>query len=142
MKNLPSRKNVAPQFEVLKPMPKTQSKLTERQVDEIIHHGGQAAQGLVDILKGLVNLAHIREGGKVDVAKIEAQTQQIKVSAQAEIDRIIATNGKIQTRGEAAHKILVQLTEMLKHISDPTVQGQLVDTLGPVLNMALHEKTP
>ena len=142
--DLPKRKFVDPTPEVLKPVPRRATALNERQLDDVIKSAGQAAQDLGEIFKGLVNIAQIRANTDHEVAKVEAETLHVQAVARAEINRIMAHEKNIHTRGEAAHKILVQLTEMVKLIpdSDASSRGRLIDALSSILSTVLHEKTP
>ena len=142
--DLPTRKVVDRNPEVLRPISRPDSLLTERQLDDVIKSAGQATKDLGEIFKGLVNIAQIRASTDHEVAKLEAETRHIQAVARAEIERIMAHEKHIHTRGEAAHKLLVQLTEMVKIIpdSDASSRGRLIDALSSILNSVLHEKTP
>ena len=142
--DLPKRKIVEREPEVLRPVPRRGNALTERQLDDVIKTAGQATKDLGEILKGLVNIAHTRANTDHEVAKVEAETRHIQAVARAEIERIMAHEKNVHTRGEAAHKLLVQLTEMVKLIpdSDASSRGRLIDALSSILSTVLHEKTP
>lgn len=141
--DLPVKKIVDRNPEVLSPVPRREFRLTERQLDELIKTSGQVTRDLGEIFKGLVSIAEIRTKTEHEVAKIEAETRRIEIVARAEIDRTMALERNIHTRAEAAHKILVQLTEMIKLIpeADPSSRGRLIDTLSSILDTVLHEKT-
>lgn len=141
--DLPKRQIIGRSPEVLRPIPIQNSKLTERQTDEVIRAAGQAAQDLGEIFKGLVNIAQTRANTEQEVAKIEAETRHVQDVTRTQIERMMAQERTIHTRGEAAHRILVQLTEMAKLIpdSDTSSRGRLIDTMSSILNAVLHEKT-
>lgn len=140
--DLPKRQVARRDPEVLRPVPIGSTKLTERQMDDVIRSAGQAAQDLGEIFKGLVNIAQTRASSEQEIARIHAQTQHIQDVTKTEIERIMADGRTIHTRGEAAHRILVQLTEMIKMIpdADASSRGRLIDTMSSILDSVLHEK--
>lgn len=140
--DLPKRTITKRDPEVLRPIPVQNAKLSERQMDDVIRSAGQAAQDLGEIFKGLVSIAQTKANTEDAVARIQAQTRHIQDVAKTEIERIVAQENTIHTRGEAAHRILVQLTEMVKLIpdSDASSRGRLIDTMSSILTSVLHEK--
>lgn len=141
--DLPKRQIIKIAPEVLRPIPVQKSTLTERQMDNVVRSAGQAAQDLGEIFKGLVHIAQTHADTEQELAKIEAETRHIQDITKAEIDRIMAQGKTIHSRGEVAHRILVQLTEMVKLIpdSDTSSRGRLIDTLTSILTAVLHDKS-
>lgn len=142
--DLPNRAVTVRNFEVLKPIPRRNITLTERQLDDVIKSAGQATKDLGDIFKGLVDIAQIWANTDHEVAKLEAQTLHVQAVARTEIDRIMAHEKNIHSRAEAAHKLLVQLTEMIKLIpdEDTSSRGRLIDALSSILSGVLNETAP
>jgi len=140
--DLPTRKIVTIQPEVLRPLDQTSNGLTERQLDAVIQSAGQAAKDLGEIIKGIVNIIERRANTEHDVLKIEAETRRIQVLASVEIERIIAQGGNIHTRSEAAHKLLGQLIELARLIpnEDVSSRGRLIDSISSILGTVLNEK--
>ncbi|MEI8285244.1 MAG: hypothetical protein WCG52_09665 [bacterium] len=139
--DLPTRKAIEMKTEVLRPLPRRESKLTERQLDHLIASGAKTAENLGEIFQGLVRIAETRANTDHEVAIVDADIRRIQTAASTEINRIMALEKNIHTRGEAAQKVLAQLTEMVKLIpdGDASSRGRLIDALGSILTSVLHE---
>jgi len=140
--DLPNRTISDRNPEVFRPVSRRDSPLTERQHDEVIRIYGKAASDVGEILKGVVSIVGMRAKTEQDVARIEAETKHVEAVTRAEIDRIMAHGKNLHSRAEAAHKLLVQLTEMVKLIpeADSSSRGSLIHSIGSILESVLHEK--
>ena len=89
--------------------------LTEKQKDKVLDIAGDVAVGVVDVVKGLVEISKIRANSKAAVDKIEAETRKIQTTLDANIRILQERNKGIQDRSVFVRG-LVQ--DILKGIPD------------------------
>ncbi len=90
------------------------------------------------LVAGYVEINRIRAEAAADVTRIEARTRAIEASMAAEVNRLVAERGVVESRGEVIIRLVGVITEQLRAVpvDDPAARRAVIDNLPRLAEMA------
>ena len=91
----------------------SRSRLSEQQVDVLVHSGAKVAEGVVAVAKELVAIAHIRAASDAEVSRIRAHSEAVVNMLRSETECMMENRKGIRTKGEAAALVIEQVLKTI-----------------------------
>ena len=125
---------------VVEVIPANRSGLTTQQTDELIGGGVAVMTSLAEVARSLADIAHIRATADGDVARIEAETRQLREGAAAQLRVYVEKRVTMADRGRIVVELLEHVTRALKDVPDldPASRKALIDSLPSLVQSAIR----